>query len=176
MRKRAGDGQLHLHAAGKFLDGLALRQVKLLEERLVLFCIPGFINAAQNATHLLSCERFGKTAVVHDNADALLKSCVNVIAAFPKQGEVPFIPVNQPEQKLDCRRFASTVFANQPHDTAAGQGEADMVERKPVIGFRQVPYGNRVVHKSFSFAKKLEHFQKLLLGQAAPPGKRAGLL
>ena len=126
VRHSRRNGELHLHAAGIFLDPFFNRQLKSRAERIIEPIIPIGINRTHNRRDILCTQHIVKKIFIEHYADLLLNFVLLLCRVQAEQGDLPAILFQQVQKQLERGAFARAIFSNQAHDAALRQVEADI--------------------------------------------------
>ena len=125
VAERHRQRELHLHAAGKFLELLFVRQSKPLEVLLIEFHVPVLVDTRHHLAQMGGKDGLVKGQLVKDHADLLAVGGGHTLVS--KAGDAAAIRLAEPQNQAHGGRFARTVLADQPHDAALWQREADVL-------------------------------------------------
>ena len=137
MAERAGELQLHAHAAGEVLDLRLGIEAKSVDESGERFAAPRGVCRTYERLDLAHLERGGEGARVQDKTDAgaqvvlRLVGCV-CIAALSKQMHLAGIELYKPKRGANGRRLAGAICAHKADDLARLHGKRDVAQRKAV--------------------------------------------
>ena len=126
-----GDGQLHLHAPGKVLEGLLPRQVEAAEVAVVGPLVPVLVGPRHHLPHLDGGEGFRVIRLVQNDAHVLLHGPeLRGGHIHPQNPGGPAVGAEGVHQQADGGGFARAVLPHQAADGAAGHREAQIPDGK----------------------------------------------
>ena len=146
MAHRGGDGELHFHPAGEFLERLAGGQAELLQivavEGVVPFCVPG----GQRPADLKRGEEFVKAGFIEHHADLLLDGALILPIVQAENPDCPLVTADEAENEFDGGGFAGAVGADQAGDGARLHMEVRDIQLKTAVPFFQSCYLQYFAH------------------------------
>ena len=140
-----GDGELHLHALGEFLDLLVPGQLEPVQIGVKEGGVPVPVGPSQNFSHLGRLQWVVEGDLVQHDADILPKiAALRHLAAQHLHRAA--VPVNESQNGLDGGGLAGAVLPDESQDGAAGQGQIHVVQAKVAVAFAQAPYFDEIGH------------------------------
>ena len=124
--QRAGNGQLHLHAARVVLDRLFAGQVKAGKVVLESLVRPGAEGGRQDAANVAGAQITREMAAVEDHAD-VLKIAAAVLA---KDLHAAAVGHEQTQNQFDCGGLSCAVLPNEADHAAGRNGQVERPEGK----------------------------------------------
>jgi hypothetical protein len=116
MGQRADDGQALLLAARELADGLVARDVPARQQPVDLGLVPAWIEAAEIGQQLGRRESLEQVALLGHIADACARGVVQRQRVLAEQLHRAGLGLAQAQQRLQQRRLAGAVAAQQAHD------------------------------------------------------------
>ena len=152
-------GELHLHAAGKILEFLFVRQGKLLKILLILFLIPVLIDSLHDSAQMGNKESLGKGKLIENNADVLPVFCA--ASCMPKDENTSTVRRGHSQNQLHGGGFARTIFSDETHNCPLRQGKRNVRKRKLRITFaKMINYKNHIFHTSDPFSSIYSSYKR----------------
>ena len=140
-----GDGELHLHAFGKFFDLLVPGQPEPVQIGVKEGSVPVPVGPGQDLSHLGRLQRVVEGALVQHHAHLLPE--VAALRHLPAQHlHRAAVGADEPQNGLDGGGLAGAVLPDEPQNGAAGQGQVHVVQAKIAVILAQTPHFDEIGH------------------------------
>ena len=134
------ESELHAHTAGKRFNLLRRLEPKAFEPALEILVAPLAVSGRDDALHFVEAELVVETAVVKNDADAVLDGTGVCGHIQVKDAHFAAVLVDEVEDGMQGRRFASAVGANEAGDAAFRQRKGEILQGEAIVSFGQIVY------------------------------------
>ena len=134
-----GDGEIQLHFCplGQLLNGLFFRNLKQLQQAMVLRMIPARIGGLTDLLHMQGREGTAEADVPEDHADVCVLRRGGCKGLALKEDASGF-RLRQPKRNAEQRAFSGTVLSDESHNAAGRNGERDLFQLKAGVVFGNI--------------------------------------